>query len=1178
MNQKGKNFVNNSIKNMFITKSSAEFFKFIDEKILYMKEIIRNTISSINKNQHFEIFSNSDINISINTLIEIYDKTDKIANKIKQIQSSTSNQDKKKYFLLNDVNTAAQPSSSGENMIVHVPTDNNDITEQKDSITLDDSKNQKKQPSDLMIEQLQKLVDKLSMIICGFGTKYINDLLFISFGSEYKNIKIENPIIQAKYELIINHIQPIGYKIINWKQIKPTSKAASSSSSALSCKINSLTITDNSSTVFSTIKGDNGDSTIYCSNKITEESIHIEESNMFECFDMDMSMKQFYLKVYGIQIVIQNEKLKKTLIIHGIIDDIHLECFNNLYIDNRKTELRNLFQSYKQEEQELLNEIVENMSLKDILIQGNQDIFKKMVSVITEKNTVKNTRLDMTIKKFMELQPYYQRNMIINLLLCNTDDEIKYICYILYEILSISNTEMSEDVNHIYNYLPWKLKNQFKDIIKHTTKFTNNMSNKYDVSKITLEHQIYLMKAPENIKEKAYAKLKELKGKNDESNSKTRQYIEGLINIPFGIYKEEPILKKMKDMNKSLNKVFSTVTHFFPEILKEGQIVKKEKYTNHEIAKYSQYIENYINTNIINKIESSLRTLTTKQITPFIQYINQIKKTKKEDRIAFSNQPKELLIQKVVCFLKENCLGYSFELFQFIQRESQLSFTKTLSDITGLYTHSKSMDQSITAISDILDDSIHGHEHAKNQIMKIIGQWIHGEQTGYCFGFEGSPGVGKTSLAKKGLANCLIDENNTPRPFAFIALGGSCNGSTIEGHGYTYMNSTWGRIVDVLMESKCMNPIIYIDELDKVSKTENGREIIGILTHLIDSTQNDSFQDKYFSGINIDLSKALIIFSYNDVDQIDRVLLDRIHRIKFDNLDIQEKIVIVKKHILPDINNKMGFENIVTLSDAIIEHIIVYYTNEPGVRKLKEILFDLYGEINLSVLKSKFEQSLPVEINIDDLENNYLKKYNKIVEQKIHQNSKIGLMNGLWANMLGRGGIIPIEAMYFPSSTFLELKLTGLQGDVMKESMNVAKTLAWNMTPKDIKMQLIDDFETTKSQGIHIHCPEGAISKDGPSAGAAIVSTLFSLFNQKKIRHDVAMTGEINLQGEITEIGGLDIKINGGIRAGVKTFLYPKGNHKDFMKWKEKNKDNHNDILFHKVENIQQVFDFIFEE
>jgi ATP-dependent Lon protease len=297
----------------------------------------------------------------------------------------------------------------------------------------------------------------------------------------------------------------------------------------------------------------------------------------------------------------------------------------------------------------------------------------------------------------------------------------------------------------------------------------------------------------------------------------------------------------------------------------------------------------------------------------------------------------------------------------------------------------------MNSIVEELDSSVYAHNYAKSQILKIIAQWISGEQSGYCFGFEGSPGIGKTSLAKKGLSGCLKDEFGISRPFAFIALGGSSNGSTLEGHSYTYVNSIWGRIVDILMETKCMNPIIYIDELDKVSKTEHGKEIIGILTHLIDSTQNNAFQDKYFTGIDLDLSKVLFIFSYNDPDNIDRILLDRIHRIKFDNLSLYDKIVIVEKYILPDINQKMGFCNIVKMDNSIIQYIIETYTQEPGVRKLKEVLFDLYGEINIELLKYKNVNfiELPIIITEEILNTKYLKKYHKNIEKKIHDKNKI---------------------------------------------------------------------------------------------------------------------------------------------------------------------------------------------
>ena len=154
-------------------------------------------------------------------------------------------------------------------------------------------------------------------------------------------------------------------------------------------------------------------------------------------------------------------------------------------------------------------------------------------------------------------------------------------------------------------------------------------------------------------------------------------------------------------------------------------------------------------------------------------------------------------------------------------------------------------------------------------------------------------------MLKNGISKCLVDKEGKCRPFSFIAIGGSTDGATLEGHSYTYVGLQ-GKIVDILRECQCMNPIIYIDELDKISNTENGKEIIGILTHITDSTQNDEFYDKYFSGIKIDLSKVLFIFSYNDYSKIDSILADRIHRVKFNNLSLKDKIYIVNNYLLPE--------------------------------------------------------------------------------------------------------------------------------------------------------------------------------------------------------------------------------------------------------------------------------------
>ena len=375
------------------------------------------------------------------------------------------------------------------------------------------------------------------------------------------------------------------------------------------------------------------------------------------------------------------------------------------------------------------------------------------------------------------------------------------------------------------------------------------------------------------------------------------------------------------------------------------------------------------------------------------------------------------------------------------------------------------------------------------------------------------------------------------------------------------------------METKCMNPIIFIDELDKVSKTEHGKEIIGILTHLIDQTQNDEFQDKYFNGIDLDLSKALFIFSYNDVDSIDKILLDRIHRIKFDHLSLEDKLVITNKHLLPEIYKNMGLEGVIAISDEVIEYIVEEYTCEPGVRKLKQMLFDIIGEINLAILRdNESNYEIPIHITCDDIKYKYLKDRHEIKAKKIHTESSVGLITGLWANSQGRGGVLPIEARFHPSGSFLDMKLTGMQGDVMKESMSVAKTLAWSMLTKDKKTELKEEL----SQGIHIHVPEGATPKDGPSAGTAITLVLYSLFSNRKIRSDVAITGEMCLQGKVTAIGGLDLKILGGIRAGVKRFLFPKENEKDFKDFMEKygKKDIVKDIEFFPIETIEEALGY----
>ena len=243
-----------------------------------------------------------------------------------------------------------------------------------------------------------------------------------------------------------------------------------------------------------------------------------------------------------------------------------------------------------------------------------------------------------------------------------------------------------------------------------------------------------------------------------------------------------------------------------------------------------------------------------------------------------------------------------------------------------------------------LEEAVYGLNDAKMQIMQMLGQLLTNPNAiGAAIAIHGPPGTGKTSLVKEGISKILN------RPFAFIALGGATDSSFLEGHGYTYEGSTWGKIVQILIDSKCMNPVIYFDELDKISDTPKGEEIAGILTHLTDTSQNSQFHDKYFAEIDFDLSKCLFIFSYNDENKVNPILKDRMYRIKTKGYIAKEKTIIATNYLLPRIREQVRFttDDIVIPND-VLSHIIETHCNkEDGVRNLKRCLEIIYTKLNL---------------------------------------------------------------------------------------------------------------------------------------------------------------------------------------------------------------------------------------
>jgi ATP-dependent Lon protease len=1002
--------------------------------------------------------------------------------------------------------------------------------------------NSKITETDSVINSLQTINNELSSLLKNYGTESIEDLLFICFGSVNKITNNNNEY--NKFELLKKYFHPTSYKVLTKKE---------------------------------ELKNNDNDN----------------EDNNLDCYDVVSMYKQFHMKVYGIKVCIKSIPLKKSLLIYGFVDDIIVDFLNNKFISNKIKLLKENVPNENEFQGDFFKNYISTLTLKDFLIYDNyNELYGKFAGAMAQKNIVKHKPISQTIKDFISDDIFNKRNTLVNLLICSSNYDNQYLAYLLYDLLSndVNGFVDTQEQTILFDSFPWSIKKSFKDAMKKTIQYTNELSN-FDINKIPLEQQICLLKTSDTVKEKAMMKLKEVKAKSEDSGSKARQYIDGLLKIPFGIYRKEPILNmmeiiktKFKDLHKKYN-----IEKIYP------QIVTKEKYTSIEVLKYIKTIQGVTQINNkkeqLEKIREFLTNGNKKELTNAMKGLDVILKKNNKLGIKYSGLNKDgmiTIIETIIDSYKDGNDEDSKKIIDNIINEynpsiimnPSLNNIEIKNDIEKINTNMKEINNYMNDVKITLDKAVHGHEKAKKQIERIIGQWINGEQDGYCFGFEGAPGIGKTSLAKRGLSDCLKDDKGNSRPFAMIQMGGDSNGSTLHGHNYTYVGSTWGSIVQILIDKKCMNPIIFIDEVDKISRTEHGKEITGILTHLLDPAQNDCFQDKYFTGIEFDLSKALFILSYNDPEAIDKILLDRVHRIKFNNLSLDDKLIICKLHILPEVYKKMGLEDMISFTDDVLKFIIDEYTSESGVRKLKEILFEIIGEINLDIMKhSEKYFDLPINVTIDEIKTKYFKDRHEIKHKKIHKESRIGVINGLWANALGKGGVIPIQVSWRPSEKFLQLHLTGMQGDVMKESMNVALTLAWDLTKLERKDEIWDEQKHSLN-GIHIHCPEGATPKDGPSAGTAITTAIYSLLNKKKIKHNIAITGEICLNGNVTEIGGLDLKIIGAIKAGVKEILFPNENKKDYNNFMDKYKDTQliEDITFYPVNTIQEVFELVFEE
>lgn len=506
--------------------------------------------------------------------------------------------------------------------------------------------------------------------------------------------------------------------------------------------------------------------------------------------------------------------------------------------------------------------------------------------------------------------------------------------------------------------------------------------------------------------------------------------------------------------------------------------------------------------------------------------------------------------------------------FPWPNNSDDIFFENLASDNSKASLYIKNVDDKLRSLS-------FGHTEAKKSLLQLIGKWISNpKSSGSAIGLVGPPGVGKTLLAKS-----VSEALNIP--FAQITLGGQNDGELLHGHGYTYTGSQPGMIVKKMIEAGNQRCILYFDELDKATP-KNGKvnEISSILIHLTDPNMNSAFQDRFFQGVDFPLSKVIFVFSYNDSSLIDPILLDRIKEIDIKPYTVKDKVNIVKNFILPEMKSNVGMSDIkIDFSDNLIEDLIECYTNEAGVRGIKRLFENLLLNLNLDKIykRNLFKRKRKIiKIKKSDIDD-YLEKPSSDI-QKIHDNAEVGIINGLYATSTGMGGIIPIQIFknYSVDDEF-DIKLTGKQGDVMKESVHCSYTAAMYYLSNNLdSFPLIDNLDNyTKSlfkTGFHVHAPSTSTPKDGPSAGCAFTSAFISRISGRKIRNDIGMTGEIELTGKITKIGGLLYKLQGAKKSGIREVYIPKENESDLNEIVLKNKkllDNNFKVSV--VDNISEI-------
>lgn len=648
---------------------------------------------------------------------------------------------------------------------------------------------------------------------------------------------------------------------------------------------------------------------------------------------------------------------------------------------------------------------------------------------------------------------------------------------------------------------------------------------------------------------------KESDVEDKEDTAFKNQLIKAFDEYIYATECDESKVSSLIDQENNLSKISDLVAAYMQLSDEKKQIILETIDVHERIEKLLIFIEEEIQIVQIEKeISNKVKTKIDKSNKEYFLR-EQIKAIQQE--LGEDEQARE--VSKYVSYLRKSKLSKQvkekaqYEIDRLLKANSgDANYIRNYLDWLIALPWGKATKDSfdIDKVSKVLDDEHYGLQEVKERILEYLSVKQYTKSLkGPILCLVGPPGVGKSSIAES-----IADSLN--RKFVRISLGGIKDEAEIRGHRRTYIGAMPGRIIYALKEAKVNNPLILLDEIDKLSNDYKGNPADALL-EVLDPNQNKTFRDS-FMEVDIDLSNILFVTTANSLETIPRALLDRMEIIEVSGYTYEEKFNIAKKHLLKRVMKECNVdESKIKISDNAIKEIINGYTRESGVRSLEREINKVVRKSIIELIKSKKES---IKISSNNLEK-YLGPIIYEFENK-EKEDKVGVVTGLAWTAYG-GDTLPVEVAVMKGNGKLEL--TGQLGDVMQES---AKTAYSYVRANSDKYNISEEFY--KKYDIHIHVPEGAVPKDGPSAGVTMVTALVSALSNKKVKGNVAMTGEVTLTGRVLPIGGVKEKCLAAHRIGIDTIILPKENKKNVNEIPPSIKSKLNLIFADKVEEVLQ--------